>query len=883
MRERRNIPPKIAQRLLLRFLREDYAEEVLGDLDEKFLSVCQKQSNLRAKLNYWKQVIHYVRPFAFKRSKYSKHSFMLGHYIKISWRSILRHKALSTIKIGGFAVGIAACLLIALYVGNELSYDSHYQDQDQIFRITNQWTEGGEVGRWSNLQGPLKEVIEENIPEVEQVAKTVFWSWGNAGTNLVRTESSQLNIEEGGFIYADPELLDILQVKMVYGVRSQALTAPNSLVISRSIADKYFPNVDPVGKQIILNDKTDEAYTVGGVMADFPDNSHIQPDFIMTLAERQSGPGTGGWCCTNYIFYTKIKAGADKQRVEQKLLDVRDSYVMGQLKTAGKTGLEEMELHHSYYLQPIADAYINTAEVSDDITHGSMELVWIFGAIAMVILLLACVNFINLTTAKSLQRAKEVGLRKVVGSVRSDLIGQYLSESVVFSMLAILLALIIAYVALPGFNQLANKSLIMPWFSSWFLPSLCAVGVLIGVISGIYPAFYLSKFRPVEVLKGKISAGRGTAHVRGAMVVFQFMVTIVLLIGAIVTHQQFQLIMNKSLGYDKDQVITIHGLNTLDSANKASLKQEVLNLPSVQGATVSDFRPVAGTAIHNRTYWLASARLIDDGFEAARWSVDEDYLDTYGMRLVAGKNFSGAASDQEALIINETMAGMLGLQEAVGVQVIDMFDQKYRVIGIVQDFHFETLFAEVEPLAMVYGSGKSVLSVNISSEDVANTLSSIEAVWNDFKPNQQFRYAFLNQSFQKMYESFIRAKSIFLVFAVLSIIIACLGLFALSAYMVEQRSKEVSIRKVLGASVAGIFTLLSFDFIKLVLIALLLAIPLGWFLMDVFLGDIHNRVDLSWYLFAFAGVVGVLVAMITISFETIKAALVNPAKRLRSE
>lgn len=880
--KRKHTPPRLASRLLTWLLRDELAEEVLGDLEEKFYATLNKKSRFRARLNYSWQVINYLRPFAIKsRSTHSNQLLMLGHYIKISWRSILRHKMLSTIKIGGFSIGIAACLLIALYVGHELSYDSNFHNQDQIYRITNQWTEGGEVGRWSNLQGPFKEVIEEGIPEVEAVSRAVFWSWGNAGSNLVRRVDSKRNIEEDGFIYADPELLEILETKMIFGSRSHALAQPNSMVIAKSIADKYFPEEDPVGKLMVLNDG--DTYTVGGVIADFAHNSHIQSNFILTLFGRKSGPGSSGWCCTNYVFYTKIQSGTDKALVEEKLLALRDSYVMGQLKTAGKTGLEEMKKHHSYYLQPITDVYINTSEVLDNMPHGSMELAWVFGAIALVILLLACVNFVNLTTAKSMQRAKEVGLRKVVGSIRSDLIRQYLFESVVFSTLAILLAVAIASLTLPFFNSLSNKSLSLPWLSWWFLPGLMMIGIVVGLISGIYPAFYLSRFKPVQVLNGTITSGKGAARMRGSMVVFQFTVTIILLIGAVVTHQQFKLIMNKSLGFDKDQVITIHGLNTLDSANKVSIKKELVQLPSVKATTISDFLPVEGSAIHNRTYWLASERLLDDGFEAARWTVDEDYLETYGMTLVQGENFTGATSDRKSIIINESMVRALGLTDAVGEHVVDMFDQKYRIIGVVKDFHFESLFVQVDPLAMVFGTGNSILSANVSSVDMTSSIGEIAAIWEKFKPNQPFMHSFVDQRFQRMYDSLIRAKSVFLVFAILSVFIACLGLFALSAYMVERRSKEVSIRKVLGASVSGIFTLLSWGFIKLILVSLFLAIPVGWFLMDEFLGDVNNRVDLSWQLFAFAGLVGLVVAAVTISYETLKAALINPAKGLRSE
>ncbi|MEQ8809537.1 MAG: ABC transporter permease [Imperialibacter sp.] len=885
MKKRPHIPPSLAGRLLQRVLRDDLAEEVLGDLEEKFYAAVDKKSARRAKLNYWYQTVNYLRPFAIRKSrlKNSNTQAMLQHYIKISWRSVSRHKAFSSIKIGGFAIGIAACLLIALFIRHELSYDSFYKNQDSIYRLTNQWSEGGEVGRWTNLQGPLKTVIEENVPEVEYIARTVQWSWGNAGSNLVRTADSQFNIDEEGFIYADPELLRILEVDMVYGSKERALGAPNSLVISQTMADKYFPNENPVGKQLVLNDDPETTYTVGGVMKDFPANSHLQANFILTLFGRKAGPGTSGWCCTNYVFYTSLNDGASKLAVEQKLLDVRNTYVMDQLKTAGKTGLEEMEKHHGYYLQPVADVYLNTAEVSDDIAHGNYDLVWIFGIIAGIILLLACVNFVNLSTARSVQRAKEVGLRKVVGSVRSNLIAQYLSESVVFCTLAILAALVVATLALPFFNTLAGKSLSMPWLSWWFLPSLAAVALVVGLLSGLYPALYLSKFSPVAVLRGTITTGEKGSFMRSGMVIFQFAVTVVLIIGAIVTQQQFRLIMNKSLGYNKDQVINIQGLNTLDSAKKASLKQELINLPEVKSATLSDFMPVAGSAIHNRTYWLAEERLIDDGFEAARWTVDEDYISTFGMTLVEGEFFSGIASDQKNIIVNESMAKQLGMESPVGAELIDMFDQKYKVIGVVKDFYFESVLGTVDPLAMVYGAGNGVLSVSVQPSEMNGTLQALNTVWEDFAPNQSFRYVFLDQRFEQMYDSLTRARTLFMIFALLSIVIACLGLFALSAFMAERRSKEVSIRKILGASVSGIAALLAFDFMKLVLVAVFLAIPIGWLLMDAFLGDINNRVELSWGLFAIAGLAAIVIALATISFEALRAALVNPAEKLRSE
>lgn len=870
----------------MKVIRADLAEEVLGDLEEKFCSLAKRKSLFRARMNYWYQVFNYLRPFAIGKSKGSINSNnmdMLLHYFKISWRSVLRQKVFSAIKIGGFAMGIAACLLIALFVGHELSYDSFYENQENIYRLTNEWKEGGEVGRWTNLQGPLKEVIEENVPEVKLVARAVFWSWGNAGSNLVRRVEETFNIDEDGFFYADPELLDILEVELIYGSRKQALGEPNTMVVSRAIAEKYFPGENPVGRQMVLNDQPEDTYTIGGVMENFPSNSHLQGDFILTLFGRRSGPGTSGWCCTNYVFYTRLTPGADPLAVEQKLVDVRNTYVMDQLRTAGTTGLDDMEKYHGYYLQPVADVYLNRAEVGDDIAHGSYDLVWLFGIIAGIILLLACVNFVNLSTARSLQRAKEVGLRKVVGSVRSNLIAQYLSESVVFCLFAVSFGLIVAALALPFFNTLAGKSLFMPWLSWWFIPSMLLVALVIGLLSGLYPAVYLSRFTPADALRGSRSTRRNSSFLRSGMVVFQFTVTVILIISAIVTHQQFRLVMNQTLGYNKDQLVNILGLNTLDSAKKASFKQELLKLREVRSATLSDFLPVRGGATHNRQYWLAQERLLNDGLEAARWTVDEDYLQTFGMTLVSGKNFSGIASDKFSIVINEAMVKQLGLQDPVGAELIDMFDEKYRVIGVVKDFYYRSVFGTVEPLVMVYGTGDGVLSASVEPANMKTTLGALTAVWEDFVPNQAFRYEFVDDRFAQMYDTLTKAKAIFLVFAVLAIIIACLGLFALSAYMVERRGKEVSIRKILGASVPGIAALLVRDFLKLVLIAVLVAIPIGWLLMDEFLGDINNRVDLSWVLFAMSGLLAVAIALATISVETLKAALTNPAEKLRSE
>lgn len=808
---------------------------------------------------------------------------MISHFFKISWRNLLRNKVFSSIKIIGFAIGIAACILIALFIRHESGFDKHYAHQEQIYRIANQYSATGDFGRWTNMQGPLKPILEDYVPEIELLSRTVFWKWADVGENHIRRSESQNNIFESGFFYSDPELLEILEIPMVYGDQKTALAEPQSLVISKSKADKFFPGENPVGKQMILNDRTQIPYTIGGVMEDLPGTTHIRGDFIMTLAGREFGPGTSGWCCQNYTFYIRTIPGADKAQVEEKLVKIRDTYVIDQLREEGVADLDQIQANQSYYLQPIENVYLNPEEIGDYQEHGQADLIWIFGGIALIILVLACLNFINLSTARSIQRAKEVGLRKVVGSYRSGLIRQFLVESVFYSLLSVIIGLGIARLMLPVFNQVAEKSLVIPWSSHWFLPIIGISAVIIGFISGIYPAIYLSRFNPIEALKGKSIAKGRSSLVRNGMVVFQFTATVILIISSLVLHKQFNHYMNQSLGYEKDQVINVLGIGSMLPKDRDLLKEELLRLPHIESASLGDYLPVAGGRTTNASFWNDGRKDIDPGFEAATWRVDEDYLQTMGMELMQGRNFTDQTSDQEGIIINESMLKHLGIENPVGARVIDMFDVEYTIIGVVKDFYFHSLASNIEPLAFLKGKGNSTLSVKVNTEDFKQAITGITGVWSELKPNQPIRYTFMNDRFEQMYSSLLRAKTIFIIFSVLSVIVACLGLFALSAYIIEQRSKEVSVRKVLGASVSRIFTLLATDFIKLVLISIAIAIPVGWYIAGGILQDMANTINLSWLIFLSASLIAFAIAMVTISFESIKAALANPAEKLRSE
>lgn len=877
-------PPKGLFKLISYFVKSSLLEELEGDMDERFDDNVTHYGVNKARRLYLTDTIKLLRPKLLKKlsGDYSLTNYgMLTNNFKIAWRQMLKQKVLSIIKIGGFSTGIAACILIALYVEHQTSYDKHYQDSDQIFRLINKWSDGGEPGYWTSVQGPLKKVLEENIPEIDLAARVVTWPWANAGDNHMRPISSSFNTYEKGFLYADPELLEILEIPMIYGSSKTALSEPNRIVISRSKADVYFPNQNPVGEQIILNNDT-VSYTIGGVMEDFPENSHLQGDFIMTLFERKSGPGTSGWCCTNYAMYVKLNEHADKVAVEEKTGILRNTLVIEKLREVEADGIDEMLKYQSYYLQPVKNIYLNPEKAGDYLSHGIIELVWVFGFIAVIILIIACINFVNLSVASSLSRSKEIGLLKVVGSMKKGLVYRYLSESCLYSFMAVLCALLLAIIALPFFNDLAGVSLVIPWNSFGFWSILIGSSLVIGILSGIYPALILSGFRPIEALKGNISRS-GTPLIQRGLVVFQFMATVVLIISALVLHKQFQYLMTQPLGYDKEQIINVLGLNTLDENARESFKKELKHITSVQNASLSDFIPVEGSKIQNRSFWSLGRRQLDPGVEAARWTVDEDYLKTMGINLKLGRDFRENSSDTESIIINERMMEAMRLEDPIGKHVSDMFDEVHTIIGVVDNFYFESALGEIRPLAMVKGKGESTLSIKIASQNTEASLNSISDLWDTFSPNQAMRFQFMDQQYALMYQDFTRAKTIFILFSILSIVIACSGLFALSLYLIARRSKEISVRKVLGASISRILLTLTWGFLKLILLAILIAVPIADYFTEFILEDFVNRITVDWTFFVVGGLIASFIAVGTISLEALKAAISNPADQLRNE
>jgi len=809
---------------------------------------------------------------------------MIKNYLKIALRQLNKQKMYGAIKIGGFALSIAACILIGLYIKNELSYDQSYPDTNRIYRVVENYAHDGKVERGDDYPAPMGKALKADFPEIEKSARLMPNSlFPGAGSNELRRADQVGNTHEEGFTYADQDLLNILKTPMVYGDRSKALAEPNTMVISKRKADKYFPNQNPVGKVMFLNNDQTKPYRIGGVMENPPATSHLQYDFLLTLNGIEFYKGEqNNWSASNYPAYILVKAGTDPAKLAKKITDdIIGRYILPALlaQSYKDAALEVKKL--SFTLQPINDIHLRSYDIQDEFQHGDIRFIWLFGAIAGFILTIACINFINLSTAKSANRAKEVGLRKVVGSTRFGLINQFLAESMLYSVLSFVAGLFIAWATLPYFNVLASKTLSMPWQSLSFILIILASALIVGLLAGIYPAFYLSSFKPASVLKGSISNGSKNSILRNGLVVFQFSTSIILIISTFVIYNQMQYILNKDIGYNKDQVLMLQGTNTLGDNGVKNLKQELLKLSSVKSVSISDYLPVAGTKRNGNTYYNDGKTKVETGIDTQFWIADEDYLKTFGIKLVEGANFS--PGDQTGgVIINQTMVRKLNLKNPVGKIITNGYGRP-RVIGVVQDFNFESLRQPIGALAITYGISNSILSVKINGGNMRNTIAEITSLWKNISPSQPLRYTFMDERFASSYADVQRMGRIFTSFAVLAIIIACLGLFALAAFMAEQRSKEIGIRKVLGASVQSITRLLSFDFVKLVILSIVIASPIAWWAMTKWLQDFTYRAPISWWIFACAGIVAIGIALITVSYQSIKAAIANPIRALKSE
>jgi len=794
---------------------------------------------------------------------------MIRNFIKTAFRSLLKNKGFTFINILGLALGLATCLLIVFYVVDELSYDRYNTKYDRIYRINTDLKYGETVSSFALVAPPVGDALVSNFPEVLKTARL------SVAMNI-RFKKGNENLVEDKVLYCDKSILEIFTMPMLAGDTHTALNDPTSIVISQSAAKRYFGNTAAVGQTLMMVGDS-SVHNVTGVMRDIPSQSHFRADFLIPLA-----PNTDhSWSHFNTNTYILLKPGADHKKLEAKF----DGLMRRNINTAD-FDYDKFSSKGNYIrmnLTPLTDIHLKSNRQRELAPNGNIEYVYIFSAIALFILLLACINFMNLSTARSANRAREVGVRKVLGSSRKYLIAQFLSESVLVTFTAIVIAALAAWALLPLFNDIAGKQIVIRLQTFvWLLPMLLLITVVVSVLAGSYPAFFLSAFQPIHVLKGKISTGFKGGALRSFLVVTQFAISIFLIIGTLVIYNQLNYIQNKNLGFERDRVIVIKNAQVLHDPK--ILKNELKQLSGISNATLSSYLPT-GT---NR--WTNSiSKEHKGGMFAEYWPVDEDYISTMGMSLVKGRNFSSQLStDSLGIIINQTTASMLGFANDPINQTIyngqGEHARKYHVIGVVKDFNFSSLRDNVTPLVMVMANDwMASLNVKASTSNLPALLKQIEGKWKSIAPNEPFNYSFMDEDFNAMYRSEQRIGQLFIIFTSLAIIIACLGLFGLAAYAAEQRNRELGIRKVLGAGVSTLVAMLSKDFIRLVIIAIVIAAPLAWLVMQKWLQGFAYRQNIQWWVFAAAGAGALVIAFITVSFQSINAALVNPVESLRSE
>ena len=811
---------------------------------------------------------------------------MIKNYFKIAWRNLLKNKGFTVINIVGLSIGVAACILISVYIIHESSYDKAVENSQNIYRLINRDIVDGRIDDGVHFSANMTSTVLQDFPEVENAGRimdnALFYG---AGSNEIRIEGRQKQQHEDGFTYADQSIIDIMDIQMVYGEASSALSEPFTMVISKTISEKYFGNSNPLGKSIYLNGNNEMPFRINGVMNDFASNSHLDYEFLITLKGVEFGKGEQTrWLQNNYQSYLVLRFDADVAAFEEKMTrGIVDNYLKPALDAGGYVTPDNYEELFFIKLQALTDINLHSAHIDfQSSKRNDSKIVWIFGIVAFFILIIASINFVNLSTAKSANRAKEVGVRKVVGSSKAHLIGQFLTESVLITVIAFSIGIFLSWLMMPLFQEMSGKALSLPWSQPSFIPIVLMAAILVGLLAGLYPSFYLSRFKPALVLKGTISAGSKSNGLRSSLVVFQFTISIILIIGTLIVNEQMDFILNSKIGFDKEQVIQLYGTNMLND-RVDTFKDELKKLNGVSSVTVSDYLPIEGTKRNGNSFVNEGREGLDETVGGQAWQIDEDYLETLGMKLVAGRNFSKErSSDELATIINQTMAKKLNLDNPVGKN-ISRYGTLYEIIGVVEDFNFNSIRQDVDPLCFFQGVSPSIISLKASTSDMPTLLKSIETKWDGFMPNQSLRYAFMNDSFAIMYDSVDRIRTIFLSFAVLAIFVACLGLFALSAFLVEQRKKEISIRMVLGASFQNIYKLLSLNFLKLVGVAILIAVPVGWYMMNRWLEDFAYKIAIGWEVLLGAAIIALVIAVVTISYQSISAALIQPLKSLRTE
>jgi len=812
---------------------------------------------------------------------YSKCIPMFRNYFKIAVRNLRRSKAFTAINITGLALGIATCLLIVLYIQYELSYDRWNAKSDRIVRVSLRGKmQVGELNE-ASIMPPVGATLQKDFPEIEDATRIL-----QGGSP--RITYGDKTFREDALALVDSNFFRVFSIPLLKGDARTALVKPYSVVVSSAVAKRYFGHEDPIGKVLQLKDQKAVA-TVTGLFDEIPANTQFHFGVLMSMSSNPEAR-SDTWLNGNYYTYLVLPKNYDYKKLEAKLPQEVDKYVGPQLKKGIGITMDEFKKTGNslnLYLEPLTSIHLHSETTNDLEPHGNMQYIYIFGVVALFMLLIACINFMNLSTAGASKRAREVGVRKVMGSVKGQLVRQFLLESLLLTIIALTLALALVRLALPFFNQLVGKQLTLNLVSNpWILPGLILFGLVTGLLAGSYPAFFLSSFNPVTVLKGKLTSGKKSSGVRSGLVVFQFCISIALMIGTLVVYKQLSYIRNKNLGYNKEQVLVVEQAYWLGD-NRNIFLQHLREDPRVVSVSSSGYLP-AGYS-NNNNFFTYSDNNTSQMIKGVQYVVDENYIPTLGMQMALGRNFSkDYLSDSLGIIINQAAVRSYGWKDnPIGHTIVHREDggvnMVYHVVGVVKDFNFRSLHEQITPLAMTLGPDYNNIIVRTNTKDVAGLVSSVQRYWDAATKESAFTYSFLDQRFDNTYKAEQNIGLILGIFAGLTIFVACLGLFGLATFTAAQRFKEIGIRKVLGADVTGLVALLSKDFLKLVGIAIVIAGPAAWWVMNWWLQDFSYRTTISWWIFGAAALLSLLIALLTISSQAIRAATANPVKSLRTE
>ena len=795
---------------------------------------------------------------------------MLRNYLRVALRNLSKNPSSTLINVIGLGTGLVCFILIILFVKDELSYDRFHKAPEQVFRVVKDFV-NDDKSRIPDATTPpaLAPAMQKDLPEVAQVTR-LFPSWG--ARYLFKVGDKKMN--EQGVMRVDSNFFEVFTFPFLKGNKQSAFAQARSIILTAKSAKKYFGDDDPIGKTITVDagGGTDYPVIVTAVLKDVPLNSHFSFDFLIPLKFGNVDLSTD-WGWYNFYTYVRLKPGVNPKSFESKLQPLFKKY--------------QPDNTNIFYSQALTDIHLDSRLKWELGNNGDRSYVHIMLAIAIFVIIIAGINYINLATARSSKRAKEVGIRKVAGAHRTLLMGQFLCESVIIVFCSLIVSIVAAALILPFFNQLMDKNLTLSavnHIDTWLI--IFAVAMIVGFGAGLYPAFYLARFQPIEVLKSNILSVAKGAFLRKGLVTFQFVISMVMITSIIVISNQLSYIRNKKLGFDKENVLLIHNVGQLQ--NKTALKEEIKKLSSVKSVGGAD-------GLLGGQNWTNSVRAKNQEMESLLnfLDIDYDFLSTMNVKLKEGRNFSKEfGRDSVAIILSETAVREIGIkQPVIGSQIVwgeqDTMIYYADVIGIVKDFHFSNFHEPIKPFGFVLDSDRNprinTLFVKMLPGNVDQTINSIEKVWKAHVPEQPIEYSFQDDQISFMHKQESKFQHMFTYLTIVAIVIACLGLFGLASFTAEQRTKEIGIRKVLGASVRGLVSLLSKDFLKLVAIAIAIATPMAWYFMNHWLQDFVYRVSLSWWVFAVAGITALFIALLTVSYQAIKAAIANPVKSLRTE